>query len=198
MKQLAGDGINAVIKIPNAGISGINGLIHDFGGPKHAIGKIPKVKFANGTGAIKNLTHAVLNDGNDSPATGNKEMLIHPSGATELVQGRNTERLLLPGTEVLNAKETAMFMGLQGITHFANGTGFWKNLVSGVGGTISGIAGKAWDGLKNGVAKFTKMFEFITNAVAHPVKTLEGKMSLNTSGLDSVYKDFGGGFLWQG
>lgn len=191
MKQLAGDGINAVIKIPNAGISGINGLIHDFGGPKSAIGKIPKVKFAQGTGAIKNLTHAVLNDGNDSPATGNKEMLIHPNGATELVQGRNTERLLLPGTEVLNASETAMLMRMQGITHFANGTGFWSRLWGGV----TDVAGNAWSGLKNGVAKFTKMFEFITNAVAHPVKTLEGKMSLKTSGLDSVYKDFGGAFF---
>ena len=191
MKQLAGDGINAVINIPNAGISGINGLIHDFGGPKSAIGHIPKVKFANGTGAIKNLTHAVLNDGNDSPATGNKEMLIHPNGATELVQGRNTERLLLPGTEVLNASETAMLMRMQGITHFASGTGFWSRLWGGV----TDVAGNAWSGLKNGVAKFTKMFEFITNAVAHPVKTLEGKMSLNTSGLDSVYKDFGGAFF---
>ena len=36
------------------------------------------------------------------------------------------------------------------------------------------------------------MLKFITNAVAHPVKTLEGKMSLKTNGLDSVYKDFGG------
>ena len=192
MKNLARDGINAVIKIPNKGISGINGLIHDFGGPKHAIGHIPEVKkFANGTGAIKNLTHAVLNDGNDSPATGNKEMLIHPNGATELVQGRNTERLLLPGTEVLNASETAMLMRMQGITHFASGTGFWSR----VWGGVTNVAGNAWDGLKNGVKKFTSMLKFITNAVAHPVKTLEGKMSLKTSGLDSVYKDFGGAFF---
>lgn len=191
MKKLAGDGINAVIKIPNAGISGINGLIHDFGGPKHAIGKIPKVKFAQGTGAIKNLTHAVLNDGNDSPTTGNKEMLIHPNGATELVQGRNTERLLLPGTEVLNASETAMLMRMQGITHFASGTGFWSRLWGGV----TDVAGNAWSGLKNGVKKFTEMFKFITNAVAHPVKTLESKLSLKTAGLDSVYKDFGGAFF---
>ena len=192
MKNLARDGINAVIKIPNAGISGINGLIHDFGGPKSAIGHIPEVKkFANGTGAIKNLTHAMLNDGNDSPATGNKEMLIHPNGASELVQGRNTERLLLPGTEVLNASETAMLMRMQGITHFASGTGFWSRLWGGV----TDIAGNAWGGLKNGVKKFTEMFKFITNAVAHPVKTLESKLSLKTAGLDSVYKDFGGSFF---
>ncbi|XZO08210.1 CHAP domain-containing protein [Weissella paramesenteroides] len=192
MKNLARDGINAVIKIPNVGISGINGLIHDFGGPKSAIGHIPEVKkFAKGTGAIKELTHAMLNDGNDSPATGNKEMLIHPNGATELVQGRNTERLLLPGTEVLNASETAMLMRMQGITHFASGTGFWNRIWGGV----TDVAGNAWGGLKNGVKKFTEMFKFITNAVAHPVKTLESKLSLKTAGLDSVYKDFGGAFF---
>ncbi|WP_288572065.1 phage tail tape measure protein [uncultured Weissella sp.] len=185
MKQLAGDGINAVIKIPNAGISGINGLIHDFGGPKNAIGKIPKVKFANGTGAIDKLTHAVLNDGNDSPSTGNKEMLIHPNGASEVVRGRNTERLLLPGTEVLNARETAMLMGLQGIKHFANGTGFWRKLIHGAGGFIGNIAGKAWSGLKNGVKKFTKMFEYITGAVKDPAGTLNKVMGLKNSGISN-------------
>ncbi|MFL2019663.1 aggregation-promoting factor C-terminal-like domain-containing protein [Weissella hellenica] len=188
MKNLARDGINAVIKIPNAGISGINGLIHDFGGPKHAIGHIPEVKkFAKGTGAIKNLTHAMLNDGNDSPATGNKEMLVHPNGASELVQGRNTERLLLPGTEVLNASETAMLMRMQGITHFASGTGFWSRLWGGV----TNVAGNAWSGLKNGVKKFTEMFKFITNAVAHPVKTLEGKFNPSAKGLAGMFDSFG-------
>ena len=165
MKQLAGDGINAVIKIPNSGIDGINGLIHDFGGPKSAIGHIPSVKFANGTGAIDRLTHAVLNDGNDSPETGNKETIIHPNGKMELVQGTNTERLLLPGTEILNARETAMFMGMQGIKHFANGTGFWGKVLSGLSGAgsfVGNIAGKAWDGLKNGVEKFTKMFDYLS------------------------------------
>ncbi|MCW1021127.1 hypothetical protein OJ927_10540, partial [Streptococcus anginosus] len=50
LKNLARDGINALIDIPNAGIDGINGLIHDFGGPKQTIGKIPHVKkFASGT-----------------------------------------------------------------------------------------------------------------------------------------------------
>ncbi|MCW8645692.1 transglycosylase, partial [Streptococcus macedonicus] len=101
LKQLAGDGINAVIKIPNDGIDGINGLIHDFGGPKNAIGKIPKVKFANGTGffngyrnAITRPTLATLNDGNDSPETGNQEMVILPNGKAVLPQGRNAQMLL--------------------------------------------------------------------------------------------------------
>lgn len=198
MKSLARDGINAVIKIPNKGITGINSLIHDFGGPKHAIGKIPKVpKFATGTGAFSGVrraitkpTLAVLNDGNDSPETGNQEMLIHPNGQSELVQGRNTPRILGAGTEVLNAKETAMLMGMQAMP-FKSGTGFWSR----VWGGVTNVAGNAWDGLKNGVKKFTSMLKFITNAVAHPVKTLNGKLNLNTKGLDAVYKDFGSGFF---
>lgn len=184
MKDLAGKGINAVIKIPNAGIDGINGLIHDFGGPKNALGKIPKVKFANGTGAINQLTHAILNDGNDSPETGNKETLIHPNGKMEIVQGRNTERLLLPGTEVLNASETAMLMGMSGVKHFANGTGFLGSIWDGVqdvAGTVGNVASSAWDGIKNATEKYTKMFDFITNAVAHPVKTLENVFNPKSS-----------------
>lgn len=186
MKKLAGDGINAVIKIPNAGIDGINGLIHDFGGPKNALGKIPKVKFANGTGAINQLTHAILNDGNDSPETGNKETLIHPNGKMEIVQGRNTERLLLPGTEVLNASETAMMMGMSGVKHFARGTGFWSKLISSAGSTISNVAGSLWGGLKNGIEKFTKMFGYITSAVADPAGTLGKVMKLKSGGVSNV------------
>lgn len=196
MKQLAGDGINAVIKIPNAGIDGINGLIHDFGGPKSAIGHIPKVKFANGTGAIDRLTHAVLNDGSDSPETGNKETIIHPNGKMELVQGQNTERLLLPGTEILNARETAMFMGMQGIKHFANGTGFWGKVLSGLSGAgsfVGNIAGKAWDGLKNGVEKFTKMFDYITSAVSNPTGTLDKVLGLKSGGISTFADGIAGG-----
>ncbi|WP_273753017.1 tape measure protein [Leuconostoc mesenteroides] len=193
MKKLAGDGINAVIKIPNAGIDGINGLIHDFGGPKNALGKIPKVKFANGTGAINQFTHAILNDGNDSPETGNKETLIHPNGKMEIVQGRNTERLLLPGTEVLNASETAMMMGMSGAKHFAGGTGFWSKLISGAGSTISNVAGSLWGGLKNGVEKFTKMFGYITGAVADPAGTLGKVLNLKSGGVSSVMDGVAGG-----
>ena len=193
MKQLAGDGINAVIRIPNAGIDGINGLIHDFGGSRNALGKIPTVRFANGTGAIQELTHAVLNDGNDSPETGNKETLIHPNGKMEIVQGRNIERLLLPGTEVLNARETAMFMGLQGVKHFAGGTGFWGKLLSGAGNAVSNIAGSAWRGLRNGVDKFTKMFSYITGAVADPSGTLGRVLNLKSGGVSSVMDGVAGG-----
>ncbi|WP_224154457.1 tape measure protein [Leuconostoc gelidum] len=200
MKSLAGKGINAVIKIPNAGVDGINGLIHDFGGPKNALGKIPKVAFASGTGAFSNVrraitspTMAVLNDGFDSPETGNKEALIHPNGAMEVVQGRNTERLLMPGTEVLNASELSMIMGQQ---HFAGGTGFLGSIWDGAksaGSWVGKTAGNAWDGIKNASDKFTKMFSFITGAIAHPVKTLENVFNPKAGGNGNVMDGLSGG-----
>ncbi len=194
LKQLAGDGINAVIKIPNDGIDGINSLIHDFGGPKNAIGKIPKVKFANGTGffngyrnAITRPTLATLNDGHDSPETNNQEMVILPNGKAILPQGRNAQMLLPAGSEVLNASELAMLAGLNNRQAFAKGTGFWSK----VWNTATGVAGSAWNGLKDGVDKFTKMLSFITDAVTDPAGTLTKKFSPNADKLDGVFSSLG-------
>lgn len=194
LKELAGNGINAVIKIPNDGIDGINSLIHDFGGPKNAIGKIPKVKFANGTGffngyrnAITRPTLATLNDGNDSPETNNQEMVILPNGKAILPQGRNAQMLLPAGSEVLNASELAMLAGLNNRQAFAKGTGFWSK----VWNTATDVAGSVWDGLKDGVDKFTKMLSFITDAVAHPVDTLAKKFNPNSDKLDGMFKHLG-------
>ncbi len=194
LKELAGNGINAVIKIPNDGIDGINGLIHDFGGPKNAIGKIPKVKFANGTGffngyrnAITRPTLATLNDGHDSPETNNQEMVILPNGKAVLPQGRNAQMLLPAGSEVLNASELAMLAGLNNRQAFAKGTGFWSKIWN----TATNVAGSAWNGLKDGVDKFTKMLSFITDAVAHPIDTLSKKFNPNSDGLDGMFKHLG-------
>lgn len=194
LKDLAGNGINAVIKIPNDGIDGINSLINDFGGPKNAIGKIPKVKFANGTGffngyrnAITRPTLATLNDGNDSPETNNQEMVLLPNGKAVLPQGRNVQMLLPAGAEVLNASELAMLVGLNNRQAFAKGTGFWPK----VWNTVTDVAGSAWDGLKDGVDKFTKMLSFITDAVAHPIDTLAKKFNPKSDNLDGMFKHLG-------
>lgn len=191
LKELAGNGINAVIKIPNDGIDGINSLIHDFGGPKNAIGKIPKVKFANGTGMfsgyrnpITKTTLALLNDGNDSPETGNQEAVVMPNGDIHPVPGRNTYAVLPAGAEVLNASEWAM---LSGAKPFAKGTGFWSK----VWNTATNVAGSVWDGLKDGVDKFTKMLSFITDAVSHPAETLAKKFSPNSDKLEGMFKHLG-------
>lgn len=192
LKNLARDGINAVIGIPNKGIEGINGLIHDFGGPKNAISKIPEVpKFANGTGLfngyrnpITKTTLALLNDGNDSPETGNQEAVIMPNGDLHPVPGRNTYAVLPAGAEVLNASEWA---ALSGAKPFAKGTGFWSK----VWNTATNVVGSVWDGLKDGVDKFTKMLSFITDAVAHPVDTLAKKFNPNSDKLDGMFKHLG-------
>ncbi|WP_227005699.1 tape measure protein [Leuconostoc citreum] len=202
MKKLAGDGINAVIKIPNDGIEGINHLIHDFGGPDNALKKIKPVKFASGTGVFSNArraitspTMAILNDGTDSPATGNKEALIHPNGAMEVVQGTNTERLLMPGTEVLNASELAMVMGHE---HFATGTGWLGSIwdgMKGAGSWVGKTAGNAWNGMKDGVDKFTKMLGFITDAVAHPVETMKKTFNPEAKGMGNMFNGLGSGLF---
>ena len=194
LKELAGNGINAVIKIPNDGIDGINSLIHDFGGPKNAISKIPKVKFANGTGffngyrnAITRPTLATLNDGNDSPETNNQEMVLLPNGKAFLPQGRNVQMLLPAGSEVLNASELAMLAGLNNRQAFAKGTGFWSKIWN----TATDVAGSVWDGLKDGVDKFTKMLSFITDAVTHPIDTLAKKFNPKSDNLDGMFKHLG-------
>ena len=193
MKRLAGDGINAVIAIPNTGIDGINGLIHDFGGPKNAIGKIPKVKFAGGTGLFSSYrnpitrpTLATLNDGNDSPETNNQEMVILPNGKSFLPQGRNVEYLLPAGSEVINASELAMLMGVERGA-YAKGTGFWSRIWD----TTTNVAGSVWNGLKNGVDKFKKMIEFVGSAIKDPVGTLAKKFSPNADKLGDMFTPLG-------
>ncbi|MDA5537971.1 tape measure protein [Streptococcus thermophilus] len=193
MKNLAKDGINAVIKLPNDGIDGINKLISDFGGSKNAISKIPEVKFANGTGLFNSFrnpitepTLATLNDGNDSPETNNQEMVILPNGKTFLPKGRNVEYLLPAGSEVINASELAMLMGIkQGA--YAKGTGFWSKIWN----TTTNVAGSVWDAMRDGVDKFRKMIEFIGDAIKDPVGTLSKKFSPNSDKLDGMFSHLG-------
>ncbi|AVO22738.1 tape measure protein [Streptococcus phage D1811] len=193
MKHLAGEGINAVIALPNAGIDGINKLISDFGGSKEAISKIPKVKFAGGTGLFSSYrnpitrpTLATLNDGNDSPETNNQEMVILPNGKSFLPQGRNVEYLLPAGSEVINASELAMLMGVERGA-YAKGTGFWSK----VWDTTTNVAGSVWNGMKNGIDKFKKMIEFIGNAIKDPVGTLAKKFSPNADKLAAMFNPLG-------
>lgn len=193
MKHLAGEGINAVIALPNAGIDGINKLISDFGGSKEAISKIPKVKFAGGTGLFSSYrnpitrpTLATLNDGNDSPETNNQEMVILPNGKSFLPQGRNVEYLLPAGSEVINASELAMLMGVERGA-YAKGTGFWSKIWD----TTTNIAGSVWNGMKNGVDKFKKMIDFVRSAITDPVGTLAKTFSPNADKLGAMFTPLG-------
>ncbi|QWK86579.1 C40 family peptidase (plasmid) [Levilactobacillus brevis] len=199
------DGINNVIKVLNSGISGIDSVIHAFGGSSKAIGTINPVHLATGTGALSGQrraitkpTMAMLNDGHDSPETGNREMLIHPNGMGELIKGTNVMRMLEPGAEVLNATEAKMAMSMQ---HFASGTGFFSNLwkwtkkvaADAVGGVESGISGigsfasKAWHGA-------THLLSTIQKIISGPGKYLNSLMGKKPSGQGTILSDFAGGF----
>ncbi|MCT8389585.1 phage tail tape measure protein [Leuconostoc holzapfelii] len=193
-------GINGLFTPINIGIGAINGLISAFGGSKKTIEPLA-VKFATGTGYFSSVrrpitepTLAMLNDGHDSPETGNREMLIHPNGKSEVVQGTNVIRPLLPGTEVLNARETAMLLS-GNMPRFAEGTGFLSKLFGGVqsaGSWVGNAIGNIWDGMKNGADKFMKMFGYITDSAMHPIESLEKKFNpTRKSDLGSVMNNIG-------
>ncbi|AYE61443.1 phage tail tape measure protein [Lactobacillus helveticus] len=83
--------------------------------------KVGNLHLATGTDwKTKYGIPAVLNDGFDSPKTGNRESIIHRNGQIELLPNRrNLKRTLLPGEDVINARDTAH---LANRVHLASGT----------------------------------------------------------------------------
>ena len=198
LKKFARDGMNDVIDLINGGINAVDSVIHTFGGKKKTIGDLSHVHFAAGTGMfsgsrnpITKPTLAMLNDGNDSPETGNKEMVMLPNGDSGIVQGRNTKMMLPAGTEVLNASETAMLMSMQGVTKYAKGTGIFGDILNSVTSGISGVT--SWVGKK--VGSLEKFFNTATNIIAHPVKSLENLFSWSSKGVSGVISNIGKGLF---
>ena len=198
LKGFAKDGMNDVIDIINGGINAVDSVIHTFGGKKKTISDLSHVHFAEGTGMfsgsrnpITRPTMAMLNDGNDSPQTGNKEMVMLPNGDSGIVQGRNTKMMLPAGTEVLNASETAMLMSMQGVTKYAKGTGIFGDILNSVTSGISGVT--SWVGKK--VGSLEKFFNTATNIIAHPVKSLENLFSWSSKGVSGVISNIGKGLF---
>lgn len=194
LKKLARDGMNDVIDLINGGINAVDSVIHAFGGKRKTIGDLGHVHFATGTGVfsgsrnpITRPTMAMLNDGNDSPQTGNKEMVMLPNGDSGIVQGRNTKMLLPAGTEVLSASETAMLMSMQGVTKFAKGTGFFGDILNSVTSGISGVT--SWVGKK--VGSLEKFFKTAENIIAHPIKSLENLFNWPSKGISGVMSNIG-------
>lgn len=173
MKKLAKNAMNGLIDIINGGINAVNDVIYFFGGGHHTVKRLSH--FATGTGyfgsqrrAITEPTLAMVNDGNDSPETGNKEALYRPTtGEFGIFQGRNTTTMLMPGDEVLNASDTKMLMQSMGIAHFAKGGigSFFSNIGNFFGG-IGSWAKNTMDGMK-------KFFELAKKIVSGPQKYLD-------------------------
>ncbi|VDG25760.1 peptidase M23 [Lactobacillus plantarum] [Lactiplantibacillus mudanjiangensis] len=195
LKGFAKDGMNDVIDIINGGINAVNSVIHTFGSKnKETIHPLGHVKLATGTGMfsgsrnpITKPTLAMLNDGHDSPETGNKETLIHANGEAELIHGTNVMRFLEPGAEVLNASETRML----GLSHFAKGTGIFGDILNSVTSGISGVT--SWVGKK--VGSLEKFFNTATNIIAHPIKSLENLFSWSSKGISGVMSNIGHGLF---
>ncbi|WP_276804876.1 NlpC/P60 family protein [Lactobacillus hominis] len=175
MKKLAKNAINGLIDIVNSGIGAVDNVIYFFGGGKNTVKRIKHL--ATGTGyfgsqrrAITEPTLAMVNDGFDSPETGNKEALYRPqTGEFGIFQGRNTPTMLMPGDEVLNATETKLLMQSAGFTHFAKGTGF----LGSVGNFFGGIGNWA----KNTADSLKKFFDLAKKIITKP-----------QSYLDSIFK----------
>lgn len=177
MKKLAKNAMNGLIDIINGGIGAVNDVIYFFGGGHSTVKKLSH--FATGTGyfgsqrrAITEPTLAMVNDGNDSPETGNKEALYRPTtGEFGIFQGRNTTTMLMPGDEVLNASDTKMLMQSMGIAHFANGGigSFFGNIGKNVGNFFGGIGNWA----KNTMEGMKKFFEKAKEIISHPQKALD-------------------------
>lgn len=198
LKGFARDGMNDVIDLINGGINAVDAVIHTFGGKKKTIADLGHVNFAEGTGMfsgsrnpITKPTMAMLNDGNDSPQTGNKEMVMLPNGDSGIVQGRNTKMMLPAGTEVLNASETAMLMSMQGVTKYAKGTGIFGDILNSVTSGISDVTN--WVGKK--VGSLEKFFKTATNIIAHPIKSLENLFSWSSKGISGVMSNIGHGLF---
>ncbi|TYC50730.1 hypothetical protein ESZ50_01920 [Weissella muntiaci] len=117
MKNIVKDGLNVVIDIINAGIGGIDSIIHTFGGKENAIGKIDKIKkFENGTkGAPKGLAMV-----NDAPGANYQEAIIDNSGEAHVLEGRNRLVNFSGGETVIPA---------HAMPKFAKGTDDWLGAV---------------------------------------------------------------------
>lgn len=178
MQKLGKNAMNGLIDIVNGGIGAVNDVIYFFGGGHSTVKKLSH--FATGTGyfssqrrAITEPTLAMVNDGNDSPETGNKEALYRPTtGEFGIFQGRNTTTMLMPGDEILNATDTKNLMNAMGIARFANGgiSSFFGNIGKNVGNFFGGIGSWAKDTME-GMKKF---FEKAKEIISHPQKALDG------------------------
>lgn len=177
MRSAAGRGVNGVLRIVNSAIGKIDSVISDFGGSKTAVKQVGLVHYSSGTGvfgssirrAITKPTFAVLNDGNDSPETGNRETIWNKATNTfGVVQGRNVPLLLGPQHEVFNATESKLL----GFTHYASGTGALHKLYE--------IAKHNW-------SNPTKTGNLMFSAVSG----LTGAMKELASGMRSKSKDQG-------
>ena len=109
------------VDIPNSADKGIAKITSAIDNAADTLDITDAFHFASGTDWRKRYgVPAVLNDGDDSPETGNREGILNPDGTIEVISGRNVKRRLWPWQDVINAHDMATMFGKA--YHFANGT----------------------------------------------------------------------------
>lgn len=168
IKDAAKAGLNGVIGFINGGISGINSVIHFFGGKKETI--TPIKKLAHGTSANDRDELALVNDeGGDTY----QEAIVRANGKVEIPKNRNQLVFLNRGDEVIPAKKTAEMFGLN---RYANGKKGWLSA--------------AWDNVKDWAGD---TFEAIEDALKNPLGVLNGLFHKGKNTATAVWHDMGDG-----
>lgn len=111
---IAEKAMSDIISRLNRGISGINGVISDFGGDK----KLSTIHYARGTFAHPG-GKAIVNDGLEANKT---ELIWQPSKGWGTAQGQYVVRDLEAGSMVLDAKRSAPYLANAMFPHYAEGT----------------------------------------------------------------------------
>lgn len=168
IKDAAKAGLNGVIGFINAGVDGINSVIHFFGGKKETI--TPIKKLAHGTSANDRDELALVNDeGGDTY----REAIVRANGKVEIPKNRNQLVFLNRGDEVIPAKKTAEMFGLN---QYANGKKGWLSA--------------AWDNVKDWAGD---TFEAIEDALKDPLGVLTGLFHKGKNTATAVWHDMGEG-----
>lgn len=168
IKDAAKAGLNGVIGFINAGVDGINSVIHFFGGKKETI--TPIKKLAHGTSANDRDELALVNDeGGDTY----QEAIVRGNGEVEIPKNRNQLVFLNRGDEVIPAKKTAEMFGLN---RYANGKKGWLSA--------------AWDNVKDWAGD---TFEAIEDALKDPLGVLTGLFHKGKNTATAVWHDMGEG-----
>lgn len=168
IKDAAKAGLNGVIGFLNGGISGINSVIHFFGGKKETI--TPIKKLAHGTSANDRDELALVNDeGGDTY----QEAIVRTNGKVEIPKDRNQLVFLNRGDEVIPAKKTAEMFGLN---RYANGKKGWLSA--------------AWDNVKDWAGD---TFEAIEDALKNPLGVLTDLFHKGKNTATAVWHDMGEG-----
>lgn len=168
IKDAAKAGLNGVIGFINAGVGGINSVIHFFGGKKETIKPIKKL--AHGTSANDRDELALVNDeGGDTY----REAIVRGNGKVEIPKNRNQLVFLNRGDEVIPAKKTAEMFGLN---RYAKGKKGWLSA--------------AWDNVKDWAGD---TFEAIEDALKDPLGVLTGLFHKGKNTATAVWHDMGEG-----